>query len=93
MKNEKFNNLNEFFDNLISSLSSGEIDLIKNSNPEGIHMALSRWVQNNIVNNAESNVSELVTKRIIKNNDEISYVHNDNIAGFIIDELIERLKN
>ena len=96
---KKFSTLNEAIDYIISQLSDKEKDMIKNGDPTGLHMGLAGWVNREFVNNENMNFAELVYEKV-KNEDnnykqapnKPLYIHPDNITGFIIEELIEKLK-
>ncbi|MGI9535255.1 MAG: hypothetical protein ACR2NW_09925 [Thermodesulfobacteriota bacterium] len=97
---KKFSNLNEAIDYIVSQLSNNEKDLIKNGDPNGLQMGLAGWVNKEFVNNENMNFTELIYEKVKnedpnykQNPDKPLYIHPDNIAGFIIEELIEKLKN
>ena len=94
-----FRNLEEAIDYIISRLSENEKELIINSNPAGLHLGLAGWVRSEIIGDANLNIVELIYNKIKKENkyylenpDELQFIHPDNLTGFIIDELIARLR-
>ena len=91
-----FDSFDKAIEYIVTLLSTNEIELIKNSNPEGLHLGLARWIQSEFVNSNETNISELTSKIIIEeiydNTSDETYIHPDNITGFIIDALITKIK-
>jgi len=95
----KFQNLDEAVEHIIDQMSDNEKDMIKNADPAGIHMALSRWVNMEYASNENYNFKELVLNKIKSedptlqgNPDNLVHTHNDNIIGIIIDSIIEKLQ-
>ena len=86
----KFKNLDEGIDYIIGSLTQSEKDMIKNADPAGVHMALARWADSEYISNDISNIKDLVVEKL--QTEESEYIHNDNIVGVLIEEIIEKLK-
>ena len=96
---KNFNSLSDAVDYIISNLSDSEKDLIRNGDPAGIHLGLAGWVMREYVTNDDMNFTHLIYEKVKKedphytdNPEKPLYIHPDNIAGFIIDEIIEKLK-
>ena len=67
--------------------------------PSGIHIALARWANTKYASNDNYNFKELILEKIrnedtslSENPDKPINIHNDNIIGIIIDEIIEKLQ-
>ena len=96
---KKFSNLEDAIDYIISSLSDKELELIKKSDPASLHMGLAGWVNKEFVNSDRINLTELIYEKVVKQDPNYKedpnkplYIHPDNITGFIIEELIQKLK-
>ena len=95
----KFKNLSEAVEHIINQMSDNEKDMIKNADPAGIHFALARWVNSEYASNENYNFRELVLKNLrdedpsaIEQPKESIKIHNDNIVGIIIDQIIEKIQ-
>ena len=98
-ESKKFKNLDEAIDYIIGQLSDSEKDLIKNGDPASLQMGLAGWVNKEFVYSENMNFSELVYEKVksedpeFKSNpDKLLFIHPDNVAGIIIEELIEKLQ-
>ena len=95
----KFQNLNEAVEHIINQMSDNEKDMIKNADPAGIHMALARWVNTEYASNENYNFRDLVLnnlknedKSLMEQPEKTIQIHNDNIVGIIIDNIIDKLQ-
>ena len=95
----KFTDLSDAIEYVISQLSENEKDLIANADSAGLHLGLAGWVRSAILSNESLNLTELIYEKIRKENpyynehsEEPLFIHPDNITGYIIDELISKLK-
>ncbi len=92
----QFQSFKELIDHIVGDLKDSEILMIKNADPMGIHYALDRWVKSEFLND---NIKELVSNKILEessstNNDADlkDNIHPDDISGFIIQEIISKIK-
>ena len=95
-----FNDIDEAIDFIINQLSDEERELIKSSDPIGIQFALSKWIRTGFIIEGKNNLNELIHDKIKsedpyyrENPDVPLVIHPDNACGFIIGELIKKLKH